>query len=62
MAAIAQDVPGAAAERSQGVWAAAWARLKQDRVGVACLGLVVAFMALILLSAAGRVAGGWQIE
>jgi len=49
-------------QRSRGVWLVAWRRLKQDRVGMACLATVVAFMALILLSAAGLVAGGWQLE
>jgi peptide/nickel transport system permease protein len=62
MAAIAQDLPGAPAARSQGVWAAAWTRLKQDRVGMVCLATVAAFMALILASTAGLVAGGWQLE
>ena len=49
-------------QRSRGVWLVAWRRLKQDRVGMACLATVAAFMALILLSAAGLVAGGWQLE
>ena len=49
-------------QRSRGVWLVAWTRLKQDRVGMACLATVAAFMALILLSAAGLVAGGWQLE
>jgi peptide/nickel transport system permease protein len=62
MAAIAQPMAAAPAERSQGVWAAAWTRLKADRVGMVCLAVVAAFMALILLSAAGIVAGGWQLE
>ena len=62
MAAIAQELTGVPAERSQGVWAAAWTRLRQDRVGVVCLVVVAAFMVLILLSALGLVAAGWQIE
>jgi peptide/nickel transport system permease protein len=62
MAAIAQPVAAAPAERSQGVWAAAWTRLKADRVGMVCLAVVAAFMVLILLSATGIVAGGWQLE
>jgi len=62
MAAVAQEIDGAAAERSQGVWAAAWTRLKADRVGMVCLAVVAAFMVLILLAAAGVVAGGWQVE
>jgi oligopeptide transport system permease protein len=62
MAAVAQDIAAGPAERSQGVWAAAWTRLKQDRIGMVCLVVVAAFMVLILLSTAGLVAGGWQLE
>jgi peptide/nickel transport system permease protein len=62
MAAIAQPLPVAPAERSQGVWASAWTRLKQDRIGMVCLAVVAAFMVLILLAAVGVVAGGWQVE
>ncbi len=50
------------AERSQGVWGAAWKRLRADHVGVACLAIVGAFLLLILLSSVGLVAGGWQLE
>jgi peptide/nickel transport system permease protein len=57
MAAIAEEPT-----RSKGVWSAAWARLRQDRVGVVCLAVVAAFMVLILLSTIGVVAGGWQLE
>jgi peptide/nickel transport system permease protein len=62
MAAIAEPVAIEAAPRSQGVWGAAWTRLKGDRVGVVCLVIVAAFLLLILLSAVGIVAGGWQVE
>ena len=62
MAAVAQQLAAGPAERSQGVWAAAWSRLQQDHVGVFCLAVVAAFMALILLSALGVLAGGWQSE
>lgn len=48
--------------RSQGVWAAAWKRLKADRVGMVCLTVVAAFMLLVLLTLAGAVAGDWQNE
>jgi len=50
------------AEPSLGVWGAAWKRLRADRVGVVCLVIVGAFLALILLSSVGIVAGGWQLE
>ncbi|EGJ10178.1 ABC transporter permease [Rubrivivax benzoatilyticus] len=51
-----------AQQRSEGVWHAAWRRFKSDRVGVASLVVVVAFLLLILLSWAGVVAGDWQRE
>ena len=51
-----------AQQRSEGVWHAAWRRFKGDRVGVASLVVVVAFLLLILLSWAGVVAGDWQRE
>ncbi|NDY91899.1 ABC transporter permease [Ideonella livida] len=50
------------AARPQGVWQAAWRRFRTDRVGLASLGVVLAFLALIALSAAGLVAGDWQRE
>ena len=48
--------------RSPGVWRAAWLRLRQDRVGMASLAVVCAFVLLILASALGLVAGDWQRE
>jgi peptide/nickel transport system permease protein len=58
---VAGTPPGAA-QRSEGVWHAAWRRLKSDRVGMVSLGVVLVFVALILLSAAGLVAKNWQKE
>jgi oligopeptide transport system permease protein len=49
-------------QRSEGVWHAAWRRFRSDRVGMVCLAVVVAFFAMILLSALGLLAGGWQRE
>ncbi len=51
-----------APERSEGVWHAAWRRFRDDRVGAAALGLVLAFLALILASWLGAVAAHWQDE
>jgi peptide/nickel transport system permease protein len=50
------------APASEGVWRAAWRRLRGDRVGMLCLAVVAAFFALILLSALGMLAGSWQRE
>jgi len=55
-------VPAAAPARSEGVWAAAWRRFREDRVGMVCMVVVAAFAVLMLLSALGLVAGDWQVE
>lgn len=51
-----------AQQKSEGVWHAAWRRFKSDRVGLASLLVVAAFIALIVLSAARLVASDWQTE
>lgn len=48
--------------RSEGVWRAAWRRLRHDRVGVVSLAVVAAFALLVAASASGLVAAGWQAE
>jgi len=58
----ADEVGGAADQRSEGVWHAAWRRFKSDRVGLVSLIVVLAFLVLILLSALGLVAKNWQNE
>jgi len=64
MSAILQ--PGSAApvrvEHSEGVWHAAWRRFRSDRVGTVSLVIVLAFLLLIALAAAGIVVGDWQRE
>ena len=52
----------APAQRSPGVWVAAWRRLKEDKVGLGSLAVVLAFFVLILASTLGLVAGDWQVE
>jgi peptide/nickel transport system permease protein len=49
-------------ERSAGVWATAWRRLRNDRVGMVSLVVVIAFVLLIMASALGLVAKDWQKE
>ncbi len=51
--------PGA---RSEGVWHAAWRRLRTDRLGMVSLAVVLVFVLMIALTATGLVAGGWQKE
>ncbi len=48
--------------RSPSIWAQAWKRLRRDRVGMASLGVVGAFMVLVLMAQMGLVASGWQRE
>ena len=57
----AQAMSGTA-ERSEGVWHAAWRRYRKDRVGMAALAIVLAFLVLITLSLAKVVASDWQRE
>ncbi|MEO8079154.1 MAG: ABC transporter permease, partial [Caldimonas sp.] len=52
----------AAAARAEGVWRAAWRRLRHDRVGMASLSIVLLFVLLIVLAATGLVARDWQKE
>ena len=53
---------GPAVVRSDGVWHAAWRRLQKDRLGMASMAVVALFVAMILLTATGLVARGWQRE
>ncbi|GAB4035347.1 MAG: ABC transporter permease [Rubrivivax sp.] len=61
MNAVLTSAPGSA-ERSEGVWHAAWRRFKTDRVGMVSALVVIAFLVLILASWLGLVAKGWQNE
>ncbi len=51
-----------AGQKSEGVWHAAWRRFRADRVGLASLCVVIAFLVLIAASALGLVAAHWQDE
>jgi peptide/nickel transport system permease protein len=53
------DVPHAV---SPGLWALAWRRLRSDRVAMVSLTIVVAFLAMIVLSATGLIAKDWARE
>jgi len=64
MSAMSTTSGGAPAARASGggVWAAAWRRLKADRVGVVSMVIVGVFLMLMLLAGANLVAAGWQQE
>jgi oligopeptide transport system permease protein len=53
---------GAAPQRSEGVWHAAWRRFRMDRVGMISAAIVFAFLLLILLAWTGLIAKNWQQE
>jgi oligopeptide transport system permease protein len=63
MSAVLDVTPAdAAAPKSEGVWHAAWRRYRGDRVGMVSLAIVLGFLLLIALAAAGLVAKGWERE
>src|SRR5438093_13493924 len=55
MAAVLDVTPESA-------WSALWRRLQQDRVGAVSLGIVVAYLVMILFATAGYLGGGWSRE
>ena len=63
MSALPSDDPRllnpAVNERSDGVWKQAGKRLKDDKVGMVGLAVVVAFVLLSILTATGLVASDW---
>ena len=56
------STPGVAPDASQGVWHAAWKRLRSDRVGIVSMAVVALFAALVLGGATGLLARDWQKE
>ncbi len=47
---------------SRGLWWLAWRRLRADRVAMASLSVVLAYLLMLLLSACGLIASGWDVE
>ena len=62
MSAVLSGTPPKLAQRSEGVWAASWRRMRADKVGMVCMTIVALFLALVALSSAGLVAENWQRE
>ncbi|HLX30671.1 MAG TPA: ABC transporter permease [Casimicrobiaceae bacterium] len=58
-APIVREVPHTV---SPGLWTLAWRRLRSDRVGMVSLVIVVAFLLMMILSAAGLIASDWNRE
>jgi peptide/nickel transport system permease protein len=47
---------------SAGLWTLAWRRLREDRIAMAALAVVAAFLVMLILSATGLVAADWEDE
>jgi peptide/nickel transport system permease protein len=47
---------------SPGLWALAWRRLRADRLAMAALAVVAAFILMVVLSATGMIAADWEEE
>jgi peptide/nickel transport system permease protein len=56
------DPRAIAAERSPGLWALAWKRLMSDKVAILSMLIVIAFIAMSLLSFLGVIAKDWNKE
>jgi len=50
------------AQRSEGVWSAAWRRLRSDKVGMVSMVIVGFFLLLVFASSTGLIAKNWQKE
>ena len=65
MATLAANAPAAREiphTVSPSLWILAWRRLKQDRVAMVSMAIVVAYLVMILLSATGLIASDWSRE
>lgn len=63
MSAVMSSNPAAAKpQRSEGVWAASWRRMRADKVGMVCMAIVAVFLVMISLSGSGLLAKDWQKE
>ncbi|HXN15329.1 MAG TPA: ABC transporter permease [Usitatibacter sp.] len=62
MSAVLTTPAPAARQASPGLWALAWRRLKQDRVGMVSLVIVAFFLLLMSASYAGLIAKDWSKE
>jgi peptide/nickel transport system permease protein len=61
-AVLNSPAAGAGPQRSQGVWAASWRRLRTNKLGMFCMAIVAFFLVLVVLSGSGLVAKDWQKE
>jgi len=62
MSAVLPNNAPPAMQESPGLWTLAWRRLQDDRVGMVCLAIVAAYLAMMLASWGGLVARDWNKE
>lgn len=62
MSAVLPNSAPPVAQESPGLWTLAWRRLRNDRVGMVCLVIVAAYLAMMLASFSGLVAKDWNKE
>ncbi|QJR15642.1 ABC transporter permease [Usitatibacter palustris] len=62
MSAVLPNPIAAPRQESPGLWMLAWRRLKNDRVGMIALAVVMLFIAMMLASSVGLIAKDWSKE
>jgi len=62
MSAVLQNPPLSPVSESPGLWMLAWRRLRQDRVGMVSLVVVVFFLLMMLGAFTGLIASDWAKE
>ena len=62
MSAVLQNPPLPPVSESPGLWMLAWRRLRQDRVGMVSLVVVVFFLLMMLGAFTGLIASDWAKE
>jgi peptide/nickel transport system permease protein len=62
MSAVLTGATATSPRGSRGVWSAAAARFRRDRVGMVSLAVVTLFLLVVLAAAFGLIASDWQLE
>jgi peptide/nickel transport system permease protein len=62
MSAVLQNPPAAQRSESPGLWTLAWRRLREDRVGMVSLAIVIFFLLMMVGAFTGLIASDWSKE
>ena len=62
MSAVLPNAPAIPAQESPGLWTLAWRRLRNDRVGMVSLAIVVFFLLMMVGAFTGLIAADWSSE